>query len=327
MELRDFDKPPLSVAGQAQRLLEKGLVSDCERLERYLRTIGYYRFSIYWKPYLITDTKKFRDGTTLDDVLSVYIFDRKLRLTIMEAIERIEISLRSQWSGMLALHGGGVSAYTDAKLFKKYHKKHKFNHAESLGKIKITIKKNEERFIKHHRDNYTNSDEPPIWAVAQIMTLGELSIWVNGTIEPNTRAEIRSMFCIKDDAGIEAVFYAISNIRNICAHHSGLWNRIIKISLPNDLQNSISAELCTYKDKSNQIKVDSHLYNHLVVIEHLLRAINSNSDWKSRLVELLETMDYSHHKQMGFPIDWKLREPWRSVLEGITDKKKCICDG
>lgn len=323
MELRDFDKEPLSVEDQATRLLGKGLKSERERLERYLRTIGYYRFSIYWRPYL-TETKKFKTGTTLDDFLSVYIFDRKLRLTVMEAIERIEVSLRAEWSGTLALHGG-VTAYTNENLFKKYHpKKQKFNHEESLRNITTTIsKENDEKFIKHHRENYVNGNEPPIWAVAQIMSFGELSKWVGGTIESHTRAEIKSMFCINNDSAIDTVFHTISIVRNICAHHGRLWNRIIKKSPPKDLQGSISSDLITYKDKANQIKVDSHLYNYLVVIEHLLRAINPNSDWKIRLVELLETMDYSHHQQMGFPENWKSREPWKSA----DNKKTNACCG
>lgn len=320
MELRDFDKEPLSVEDQATRLLERGLISERERLERYLRTIGYYRFSIYWRPYL-TETKKFKTGTTLDDFLSVYIFDRKLRLTVMEAIERIEVSLRAEWSGTLALHGG-VNAYADANLFKSKTKK--FDYAYSLKKITKTItQENDEKFIKHHRDNYLNRNEPPIWAVAQIMSIGELSKWVGGTIESQTRESIRKMFKIKDDDGIETVFYAVSNIRNICAHHSRLWNRIIKVSLPKDLQDSISAQLITYRDKKNQVKIDSHLYNYLILIEHLLQSINPNSDWIVRLVELLlEKKDYSHHKQMGFPEDWKSREPWKSALEKIADNKK-----
>ena len=104
-----YDKTPLSVSEQSQLLLDRGLIcTDKARLERYLTSIGYYRLSAYWLPFeqpasnsLSRRNHQFVPGTTFDKILNLYIFDRKLRLLVMEAIERIEVSLRSQWSGLL----------------------------------------------------------------------------------------------------------------------------------------------------------------------------------------------------------------------------------
>ncbi|WP_338031443.1 Abi family protein [Ensifer aridi] len=52
----------------------------------------------YWLPFeeaVPADGEhKFKDGTSFDDVLALYAFDRRLRLHVMDAIERIEVSLR-----------------------------------------------------------------------------------------------------------------------------------------------------------------------------------------------------------------------------------------
>lgn len=42
------------------------------------------------------DTDKFLPDTSWDDIYNLYKFDRKLRLLVFDAIERIEVSLRTQ---------------------------------------------------------------------------------------------------------------------------------------------------------------------------------------------------------------------------------------
>jgi abortive infection bacteriophage resistance protein len=90
-----YNKPPLSISDQAQLLLDRGLgCNDKTRLESYLSSIGYYRLSAYW---LIFEqpcqqdnprTHQFVPDADFDTILKLYIFDRKLRLLLMEAIER-----------------------------------------------------------------------------------------------------------------------------------------------------------------------------------------------------------------------------------------------
>jgi abortive infection bacteriophage resistance protein len=96
------------------RLRSKGMVIlDEDRAVRKLSQIGYYRLSGYWhvcripildsenKPVLNKITQvperedKFFEGTSFDDIVTLYLFDKNLRLLILDAIERIEIHIRS----------------------------------------------------------------------------------------------------------------------------------------------------------------------------------------------------------------------------------------
>ena len=141
----DYCKPPLSISEQAQLLIDRGLIcddDDRQRLESYLSSIGYYRLSAYWLPFYSTDTERFSENTHFDTILSLYIFDRKLRLLVMEAIERIEVALRAQWSGKLALHGGS-HAYMKVDFFKCQLK-----HIKNLAKI-ANVMDSKETFIQH----------------------------------------------------------------------------------------------------------------------------------------------------------------------------------
>jgi abortive infection bacteriophage resistance protein len=99
-----------------QTWVDRGLqVPDSLRAQSYLSHISYYRLSAYCLLFQTTKDK-FNKNTTFDDVLSLYLFDRELRLLILDAIERIEIGLRTQIIYQLALKYGS-HWHDDANLF------------------------------------------------------------------------------------------------------------------------------------------------------------------------------------------------------------------
>lgn len=117
-----YSKRPFSIPEQAARLIERGLgCDDPGRLENYLTTIGYYRLSAYWHPFELPSTDgnsrnhRFQADTHFDHILNLYIFDRQLRLLVMEAIERIEVSVRTCWATALAMRHGS-HAHMNVKL-------------------------------------------------------------------------------------------------------------------------------------------------------------------------------------------------------------------
>ena len=93
----DYDKTPLNLDKLVGRLSERGLqIPDPDRAGRYLRHIGYYRLSPYTIPFQQGQPNHlFREGTEFDDVLDLYVFDRALRLLVMDALERVEVAVRA----------------------------------------------------------------------------------------------------------------------------------------------------------------------------------------------------------------------------------------
>ena len=79
-------------------LLEsRGLViSDEAKAVRYLESIGYYRLSAYMYPFLKApmETHQNKDDTTFLQVLNLYRFDKKLRMLLLNEIEKVEIAIR-----------------------------------------------------------------------------------------------------------------------------------------------------------------------------------------------------------------------------------------
>lgn len=86
-----FDKPAHTIDQQLELLCQRGLVIPDEgRARHYLANISYYRLSAYTRPFYVPreQTHRFLPGTTFDQVLALYIFDRELRILLLDAIER-----------------------------------------------------------------------------------------------------------------------------------------------------------------------------------------------------------------------------------------------
>ncbi len=97
----EYQKPALSLQDQLKRLQNRGLTIDSWDFgENILAHVNYYRLSAYCLPFKQRDergniTERFQENTALSDILRFYEFDRKLRFLLMDALERIEISLRT----------------------------------------------------------------------------------------------------------------------------------------------------------------------------------------------------------------------------------------
>jgi abortive infection bacteriophage resistance protein len=98
--LSSYYKPYLSVEEQIQLLEQRGMImpSDRDRAANWLRRIGYYRLSGYWYPFRVRENEvaldAFQPKTTLERVFNLYVFDKRLRLLMLDAIERVEVGLR-----------------------------------------------------------------------------------------------------------------------------------------------------------------------------------------------------------------------------------------
>ena len=115
-----FDKPAKTLDEHLALLKARGLrIPDKARARHYLANISYYRFSAYTRPFYIPKEgdHRFLSETTFDDILTLYIFDRELRLLLLDAIERIEVSLRAQMTNLLAERYGPHGYYLNAAVF------------------------------------------------------------------------------------------------------------------------------------------------------------------------------------------------------------------
>lgn len=91
----EYTKPPLSFEEQADLLIYRGLTAGRQVLIQRLQSVNYYRLSGYLFPFR-TENDTYQNGTTLERVWQIYTFDRQIRIMAMDAIERIEVAIRTQ---------------------------------------------------------------------------------------------------------------------------------------------------------------------------------------------------------------------------------------
>jgi abortive infection bacteriophage resistance protein len=308
-----YSKQATTVDDQLRLMASRGLViKDETRLQRELLTIGYYRLSGYWLHFEEpatngqTRSKRFKSGTRHEEVIDLYIFDRKLRLRIMEAIERLEVAVRASWTYRLSL-ASGSHAHLDSTNFRDRAK-----HADRLQRLTDAVGKSSEQFIRHYTGKYTNPKEPPIWAVTEVLTIGELSRWYDLTASRQVRADIAADLGISSTQDLSSILQVLSFVRNVCAHHGRLWNRHTTKRLP--VFREVGRELVM--DKKRPGTSQNSLYNVIVACLHMLRVQSPDTTYAARLANLL--LDASTARQrmaMGFPQDWQTRPIW-----GLTQK-------
>lgn len=87
----NYSKTYLDPSEQVNLLVCRGLIIDnCNETQQYLKRIGYYRMSAYLYPLLSTPKEDhvYKKGSSFNQAINLYRFDRQLRLLIFNQIEK-----------------------------------------------------------------------------------------------------------------------------------------------------------------------------------------------------------------------------------------------
>jgi len=309
-----FQKPALTIPALLEKWRVRGLeIPDLVEAEHYLRFIGYYRLSAYALPLQVKAAasgtpidKPFKAGTSFTDILNLYRFDRELRLLFMDAIERIEVAVRSCIVNEMSLcHGphwfmDPAHFNPSAPRFKHHHLLDRIDKELKIGNgAKTPAKPHHEVFINHYYNTYTDPYLPPAWMIAETLTLGTWSLIFENLRVTAERKAISSPLKT-DEQVLRNWLHALAYLRNLCAHHSRLWNR----------QFVIKPVVATRHAKF--LKSNDRCYAMAVVVEDLLRTIAPDTSWAIRLNGLLANHPFADPAAMGFPPGW-MSEPFWNI--------------
>jgi abortive infection bacteriophage resistance protein len=315
-----YSKPYLSVPDQLALIKRRGMIiSDDALAQAYLNRIGYYRLSGYWYPYrqsniaggVVNILDNFRDDTKFSEIVDLYVFDKKLRLLMMDVIERIEIALRVQITLQLGKYGadahreptllhGNFALRRDLSTGETQHEKWLARHDEAFERSK-------EEFAKHFKTKYAG-EYPPIWIAAELWDFGAMSVLYSGIKKPDQLA-VAQTFGLSSFDVMASWLRCINVARNMCAHHSRFWNK----------PNAVRPVWPTKADCPDlgHIESDTHakarVYGLACMCAYLLRTINPNSGWVGRFKTALSEFPASkivNIKSAGFPIDWEKSNLW-----------------
>lgn len=269
-------------------------IVDHETAKRYMNVISYYRLSAYTQHFQNDNfDHHFKPDTKFEHIVDLYRFDRELRLLVMDAIECIEVAIRSNITNIMALQYGS-HWYMDETHFKRH-----YAHKNLVAYIE-----------KQYTYRYSPPRLAPGWIVVELLSFGQLL-----NLYKNLQRE-RDRNAIAGGLNTYSVLLCpwmqqIWAVRKICAHHSRLWNR--QFENTHKLSQKIPKQwvILPIKQTDPDIYPNKRLYPLLVVFEYLLQTINKDSKWHLRFFRLIQQHPDVSIREMGMPDDWYQDPFWR----------------
>lgn len=314
-----FSKPWLSIEDQLRKLEGRGLVVvDRPTALRKLRYINYYRFSGYALPFQsrdpATNDRVFTPGTTFDDVWSLCVFDCNLRDVCSEALEMIEISLRASIAHCFA-ETHGAFGHTNVANFNVDFSRPNSSPTSQTNAVTpynswqktllAETNRSSEIFVKHFKQNYTEYPNLPIWVVSELCSFGTLSRMYSNMLNID-QGKIAAQYGLQYRV-LASWMHVLTYARNICAHHSRLWDKTLQISPTLPLR----------KNWQKMKGGEKTLFALILMINWMLTHDSidpaDHRQWKIRLEKLMDAFATAHPSLLphtGFPSAWKKNPLW-----------------
>lgn len=305
-----YEKPWLSVTDQIAKLQSRGLqIADKQEMEAALRRIGYYRLSLYTftfrqrEPESGTLLDQYVEGSTADQVLALYEFDRRLRLLLLSALERVEIATRFSVAHVLGEHDSMGHLHVES-LGYGFQQPSKLDPSRSKHAVWLESYErrqdeahDREEFVRHFARRYNS--ELPIWSAVEIMQFGELSVLCQG-LRPTDRVAVAEHYGL-DRRRMVSWLHHLAYVRNVCAHHARLWNRPLVIQPKRPDSGSSIARL--FEERPN---LHTRSLAPIVILHYFLSAIDPESNWFHEIRLLLRSFPRGgpvNDQEMGCLLD------------------------
>lgn len=318
------NKPWKSFQDQLSLLKSRGMQVDNEPAALdYLERIGYYRLSGYWYSFRELELTQgadgklqyrrkdeFLQGSHFEDAVKLYVFDKKLRLLAIDALERIELAVRVDIAHLLGERD--IHAHENPALFHGNFSKQLISKGNDKGKTEyqlwlekykhVLFRARRESFVKHYMQKY---ERLPIWVAIETWDFGMMSKLYAG-LKHGDQDYIASQYANVDGRTFAGWLRSLNFIRNVSAHHSRLWNiNVLELSKP-------------YAVDSLWAQLDhARPFFYFCIMQMLMKKICPNSTWGARFAQLIDEFPAPSNgavkaKDFGLIEGWKEWSLWQT---------------
>ncbi|MEE3422909.1 MAG: Abi family protein [Succinimonas sp.] len=313
-------KPFQTYSKQIQILQDRGMVfSDLHYAQKKLAEVSYYRLSGFW--YIFREIAKDSNGniiyhssnnkipkrldrfipnTEFKNVFDLYLFDKTLRLLMLDALERIEVFIRS-----LIAYEMGKSDPLVYKEDKYIDSKFLLNSNNTTSAWDRWVSDNQNHIDRSYEDciiwHHNLNREIPIWVVTEVWDFGLMSRYFS-----MLRRKYKNKICGRIDRNLTPDILnnwlrELNILRNRCAHHTRIWNQVSHtcLSIP---------QIDYFKKISLQRQSLNRMSGNIAILWFLVNKMGSSSTWLDRISELLKSQtekSYFSIKPMGFTDNWQ----------------------
>lgn len=309
-------KPFLAYADLVTLLTARGMeILDVDATKREIARLGYYRLSGFWYParrfarddagnkLICPQTRKpvrmedFQPRTRFDKAVELYRFDKALRLLMLDAIESIEVHLKTVVAHELGRNG--EMAYTSVTFIEP--KWTVINPGFSISKWDSWTarqqKKQDECKEEYFNSHRLKNRSVPFWVAVEAWDFGTLSIYYQ-LLKAKPQGWVLARLGLTDVRAFISWLKELNTLRNRCAHHTRIWNQSSSnpIALPQQSPYFQALNL-----DANALK---RLYGLIAVIWLLLQRIEPGSQWIREIARLIDSkpaIPGCTFAAMGFP--------------------------
>lgn len=282
------------------------IIKDTENAQNVLRRVGYFPlFGGYKHLFRVPLTKKYKDGTSFDEIYALYQFDTELRELFFKYFLQIERHLRSLISYYFCeTYGESQFAYLSIHNFNT--SRHNHNTVTRLiSTLQRAVSTNDYAYINYYRNTYQNI---PLWVLINVLTFGNLSKMYQ-VLPQSLQTKICKNIGTVNRKQMEQFLSILTKFRNVCAHGERLFtyrtmDDIADLPIHQKLAIPMNAEQYVYGKKD--------LFAAVIALRYLLPTKDFRT-FKRRLSHLIDRLNASvvHINEtellhyMGFPQNWK----------------------
>lgn len=293
---------------QIEILKDKGLIiNDIENTKEVLLRENYFFIMGYRHLFLRHDSsRKFIDGTTFDELYSLFVFDRMFRNIIFKNILIVENNYKSIFSYTLSRNYGYKERdYLNVKNFDNdKSRSRQINDLIRKVKRQFSVNGRQHGATSHYMDNYGYI---PLWIGVKVISFGLMSEMFS-ILKPMDKSSIASVYKIEPDE-MEMYLPILANYRNLCAHEDIVFNHFTQRIIPDTKYHSM---LQIDKTNNEYIYGKNDIFALIIILKRLLTKV----DFKMMMNEINYEFDRLCGKlhvikiddvinAMGFPPNYK----------------------
>jgi abortive infection bacteriophage resistance protein len=306
------NKPAYTISDQITLLKSRGMLFKDESLAiNHLKNISYYRLKGYWWD-TQTDTTlhTFSSNTYFENIIERYNFDKELRLIVFDAIEMIEVSLRTKMIHHLSISYGSLW-YLNSTLFENTPLTLKDGtkttiYQNTIDELKKEFNRSQEIFIQDHKRRYQNQDADS-WKILEVASMGTLSkLFKNLKHQLPEKAAISKEMGLNLHSELSSWLESFTYVRNIIAHHSRLWSKNMVKKPTYNLKNPIGQ---WFQNPITPVQIKKP-FLIISCMMYTCNMIDANNKIKLNLDNLFNRYQSIPIYKLGFLNNWKNEPLW-----------------
>ena len=251
------------------------------------------------------DDRTYKEGTTFEELYSLFLFDRSFRNVLFKYLLVIENNLKSITSYQLSKkYGYRERDYLKEKNFTSAPEKQaQLNDLIRKMKRQIRVNGSQHSATLHYVSNYGYI---PLWILVKVLSFGIVSEMFS-ILKTEDQKDIARIYEI-DPEELMVYLPILANYRNLCAHEDILYENKTQKAINDTVYHQL---LKIRKEDDEYVYGKNDVFALIIIMRQMLQ----NEDFKNMTIELenvIQTLNYNLHtisinsvlNRMGFPLNW-----------------------